>query len=88
MYCWIEAESADEALAWGHRLLGDYYQKRFAKSDSADLYTGVPIQSGEIETNQETINKAINWNLPTCRIGRFPDWDRPWRLGNTDDTNK
>lgn len=88
MYCWIEAESADEALDWGHKLLGDYYRKRFAHSDSADLYNGEPIDEGEIETDQDTINDAHNWNLPVCRVGQFPNWDRPWRICNIDNPNK
>ena len=82
MHCWIEAETADEALNWGHKLLGDYYRHRFAQTDSAELYTGEAVFKGEIETDQDTINDAMSWNLPTRCVGEFPKWDRPWRVCN------
>jgi hypothetical protein len=86
MYCWIDAESATEALEWGYVLLGDYYRHRFAQTDDTEMYTGEPVVGGEIETDQGTIDDAVNWNLPTCCVGEFPEWDRPWRICNINTT--
>jgi len=86
MFCWIEADSPEAALNWGYRILGDYYRQRFAFSDSADIYKGDPIEEGEIETDENVINDAMTWGLPTCRVGQCPEWDRPWRICNINKT--
>ena len=83
MYCWIEASSKDEALNWGHVLLGDYYKHRFAHSDDASHHSGQSIERGEILTDEEAIHELKNnYTIPECRVGEFPVWDRPWRISN------
>ena len=86
MYCWIDAPNREEALAWGHVLLGDYYQKRFAHSEDADRYDGTPVVDGEIETDQTTLaNMASKYAIPKCVVGVIPEWDAPWESCNLKD---
>jgi hypothetical protein len=83
MFCWIEAPNHEEALAWGHVLLGDYHQKRFAHSEDADRYDGTPVVDGEIETDQATLaDMARKFVIPECVVGAIPEWDAPWESCN------
>jgi hypothetical protein len=86
MYCWIEGCNQEEALAWGHVLLGDYHQKRFAHSENSGLYDGTPIVDGEIETDHVTLaNLASKYDIPECVVGAIPEWAAPWQGCNLKD---
>ena len=88
MHCWIEATTAEEALKWGHVLLGDYHQKRFAHCDYGEGYDGSPIIDGEIETDEEILASfARKYVFPECKVGEIPVWEAPWRTSNGKDAS-